>query len=208
LRRHPRDVVFIPVSIFFGFAHGFIKIIALFTWNVVGLASDFSWYFQINNTYTQTSWGSRPDGDINDSERMTPRVGPEEDMMTPLSRTESQIRYGDEKRRSNFEEKDIIDSGYGSEKSIWSLPEENPCMRRRSFISHWGITALLAFVIRSYVAALGAASSPLASFSFLMILHSLPLEMDQKCLIAFTFKKLTARASIKLGEKILHFTAE
>jgi len=49
---------------------------------------------------------------------MTPRVGPEEDMMTPLSRTESQIRYKDEKRRSNFEEKDIIDSGYGSEKSI------------------------------------------------------------------------------------------
>jgi hypothetical protein len=35
LRRNPRDIVYLPVSIFFGFAHGFIKIIALFTWNVV-----------------------------------------------------------------------------------------------------------------------------------------------------------------------------
>lgn len=34
-RRNPRDIVYLPVSIFFGFAHGIIKLIALFTWNVV-----------------------------------------------------------------------------------------------------------------------------------------------------------------------------
>jgi hypothetical protein len=35
-RRNPWDIVYLPVSIFFGFAHGIIKLIALFTWNVVG----------------------------------------------------------------------------------------------------------------------------------------------------------------------------
>jgi hypothetical protein len=34
-RRNPWDIMFLLVSIFFGFAHGIIKVIALFTWNVV-----------------------------------------------------------------------------------------------------------------------------------------------------------------------------
>jgi hypothetical protein len=34
-RRNPWDIMYLPVSIFFGFAHGIIKLIALFTWNVV-----------------------------------------------------------------------------------------------------------------------------------------------------------------------------
>lgn len=35
-RRNPWDIMYLPLSIFFGFAHGIIKLIALFTWNVVG----------------------------------------------------------------------------------------------------------------------------------------------------------------------------
>lgn len=34
-RRNPRDVVFLPVSILFGYFHGFIKLYALFTLNMV-----------------------------------------------------------------------------------------------------------------------------------------------------------------------------
>jgi hypothetical protein len=37
LRRHPADIVFIPVSMVFGFCHGFIKMLALWTWNEVSL---------------------------------------------------------------------------------------------------------------------------------------------------------------------------
>lgn len=39
IRRNPWDIVFIPVSIAFGFLHGFIKIYALWTWNVVSRVS-------------------------------------------------------------------------------------------------------------------------------------------------------------------------
>lgn len=77
LTRHPSDIVFIPVSIIFGFLHGFIKIYALYTWNV-------------------TSWGNRPDGDINDSERMTPQVLPAEVMINPKAVLKGLIRYKDE----------------------------------------------------------------------------------------------------------------
>lgn len=51
-RRHPRDALFLPVSILFGYLHGFIKLYALCTLNM-------------------TSWGSRADGDANDEQRLT-----------------------------------------------------------------------------------------------------------------------------------------
>jgi hypothetical protein len=38
-RRNPCDIIFLPVSIVFGFAHGIIKVIALFTWSVVSRGS-------------------------------------------------------------------------------------------------------------------------------------------------------------------------
>jgi hypothetical protein len=34
-RRNPRDLIFLPVSIVFGYFHGFIKLYALFTLNMV-----------------------------------------------------------------------------------------------------------------------------------------------------------------------------
>ncbi|KAK9779723.1 putative Nucleotide-diphospho-sugar transferase [Seiridium cardinale] len=66
-RRHPSDLVFLPVSILFGYYHGFVKLYALFTLN-------------------QTSWGSRPDGDLNDALRMSPRPMPNESIITPTAR--------------------------------------------------------------------------------------------------------------------------
>lgn len=61
----------------FGLLHGFIKIYALFTWNV-------------------TSWGSRPDADIDDNERMTPAALPSEVMQTPSKEKKGLPRYDDE----------------------------------------------------------------------------------------------------------------
>jgi hypothetical protein len=40
-RRHPNDIVFLPISIVFGYFHGFIKLYTLFTLNVVGLPDFF-----------------------------------------------------------------------------------------------------------------------------------------------------------------------
>jgi len=76
-RRNPSNIVFLPVSILFGFCHGIIKLTALWTWNV-------------------TSWGNRPDGDIDDSERMSPRVLPAEVMANPTASSKVLIRYTDE----------------------------------------------------------------------------------------------------------------
>ena len=38
-RRNPRDVVFLPVSIVFGYFHGFIRLYSLFTLNMVSHSS-------------------------------------------------------------------------------------------------------------------------------------------------------------------------
>ncbi|OAA46961.1 hypothetical protein NOR_02597 [Metarhizium rileyi] len=51
-RRNPSDVLFLPVSIVFGYFHGLIKLYALLTLNM-------------------TSWGSRADGDTDDEQRLT-----------------------------------------------------------------------------------------------------------------------------------------
>ncbi|GAP84281.1 putative glycosyltransferase family 2 [Rosellinia necatrix] len=63
-RRQPSDIIFLPVSILFGYFHGFIKLYALFTLNM-------------------TSWGSRPDGDANDAHRMTRRPRRSDSIATP-----------------------------------------------------------------------------------------------------------------------------
>ncbi|TLS27846.1 hypothetical protein PpBr36_00686 [Pyricularia pennisetigena] len=52
-RRHPADIMFLPVSIVFGYFHGLIKIYAGLTLNM-------------------TSWGSRTDGDTDDAHRLAP----------------------------------------------------------------------------------------------------------------------------------------
>ncbi|KFY15786.1 hypothetical protein V491_05560 [Pseudogymnoascus sp. VKM F-3775] len=77
LRRHPSDIIYVPVSVVFGFFHGFIKLKALWTWN-------------------ETSWGNRPDGDIDNSERMAPTAVPADVMINPMPGTQSLVRYKDE----------------------------------------------------------------------------------------------------------------
>jgi hypothetical protein len=41
-RKNPKDIVFLPVSILFGYFHGLIKLWALFTLKEVSLCEDFS----------------------------------------------------------------------------------------------------------------------------------------------------------------------
>ncbi|KAI0853491.1 glycosyltransferase family 2 protein [Daldinia vernicosa] len=66
-RRNPADIIFLPVSIIFGYFHGLIKLYALITLNM-------------------TSWGSRPDGDANDALRMSPRPRRSNSIATPSPR--------------------------------------------------------------------------------------------------------------------------
>ncbi|KAM6485442.1 glycosyltransferase family 2 protein [Trichoderma sp. SZMC 28011] len=73
LLRNPSDVVFVPISIVFGYFHGLIKLYALFTLNM-------------------TSWGSRADGDANDAQRLAPAPRPSKVLTTPPGAT-SLIRY-------------------------------------------------------------------------------------------------------------------
>ncbi|EJT68880.1 hypothetical protein GGTG_13544 [Gaeumannomyces tritici R3-111a-1] len=55
-KRNPKDLVFLPLSIAFGYFHGLIKLHALFTLNV-------------------TTWGSRENADDNDNLRLAPIPG-------------------------------------------------------------------------------------------------------------------------------------
>ncbi|KAK4462070.1 glycosyltransferase like family 2-domain-containing protein [Cladorrhinum samala] len=63
-RKNPVDIVFLPVSILFGYFHGFIKLHALFT-------------------LKETSWGSREDGDVNNTFRLQEKPPRSESMATP-----------------------------------------------------------------------------------------------------------------------------
>ncbi|KAI1353373.1 glycosyltransferase family 2 protein [Xylaria sp. FL0043] len=79
-RRQPSDIIFLPVSILFGYFHGLIKLYALFTLNM-------------------TSWGSRPDGDANDASRMVPRPPQSDSIVTPLPRSDDLERVINHKMR-------------------------------------------------------------------------------------------------------------
>ncbi|KAF5009469.1 hypothetical protein FDECE_4314 [Fusarium decemcellulare] len=71
--RNPSDVIFLPVSIVFGYFHGLVKLYALVTLNM-------------------TSWGSRADGDTNDEQRLAPAPQPSIVLKTPPGKG-SLIRY-------------------------------------------------------------------------------------------------------------------
>ncbi|KAH7389177.1 nucleotide-diphospho-sugar transferase [Cadophora sp. MPI-SDFR-AT-0126] len=77
-RREPFDIIFLPLSVMFGYFHGFIKIYA-------GI------------THRMTSWGSREDGDTNDSERMSPRGRRSESITLPPGNHPGLVRYNDGK---------------------------------------------------------------------------------------------------------------
>lgn len=66
-RRHPADIIFLPVSIIFGYFHGLIKLYALFSLNM-------------------TSWGSRADGDTDDAHRLAPGPVRSSSLATPTSK--------------------------------------------------------------------------------------------------------------------------
>lgn len=63
-RRNPADLVFLPVSILFGYFHGLIKLHALFT-------------------LKETSWGSREDGDEHNTYRLQEKPRRSQSMTTP-----------------------------------------------------------------------------------------------------------------------------
>ena len=71
--RNPSDILFLPVSVVFGYFHGLIKLYALITLNM-------------------TSWGSRADGDANDEQRLAPAPQPSIVLKTPPGKG-SLIRY-------------------------------------------------------------------------------------------------------------------
>ncbi|KAF4592055.1 hypothetical protein GQ602_002354 [Ophiocordyceps camponoti-floridani] len=74
-RRHPVDIIFLPVSIAFGYFHGLIKLYALLTLNM-------------------TSWGSRADGDADNDKRLV-NLLPRADVLQNPDGT-ALVRYNDE----------------------------------------------------------------------------------------------------------------
>ncbi|OIW23948.1 hypothetical protein CONLIGDRAFT_585403 [Coniochaeta ligniaria NRRL 30616] len=82
--RNPCDVMFLPVSILFGYFHGLIKLYALFTLKM-------------------TSWGSRADGDEHNNFRLQERPkrsmsmalpsGPSQDLLGPASFRRSTLSH-------------------------------------------------------------------------------------------------------------------
>lgn len=76
--RNPSDIMFLPVSILFGYFHGFIKLYALFTLKM-------------------TSWGSRADGDEHDKQRLT-RPQRSVSMTTPPGKGLELVRYKTHRR--------------------------------------------------------------------------------------------------------------
>ncbi|RYP19226.1 hypothetical protein DL767_009694 [Monosporascus sp. MG133] len=80
-RRHPSDIVYLPVSVIFGYFHGLIKLYALMTLNM-------------------TSWGSRPDGDTNDNQRMSLRPRRSDSIATPRPRSDDLDRLLAHRKRS------------------------------------------------------------------------------------------------------------
>lgn len=75
---------------------------------------------------SQTSWGSRADGDTNDNERMSPRARRSESVTLPPGNHPVLIRYKDDKDFFTVSEKQIdsdVDSGEFSESELDSAPD-------------------------------------------------------------------------------------
>lgn len=102
-RRYPKDIFYLPVSIAFGLYHGFIKLNALYTWNEVSTATVNQLSRKL--THVQTNWGSRPDGDVDNQERMSPVAFKAEVMNNPVRTTKTLIRYTDEATDKDMAEK-------------------------------------------------------------------------------------------------------
>lgn len=66
---------------------------------------------------SQTSWGSRADGDTNDSHRMSPRARRSESITTPPASHPGLIRYNDDKTNT-FPSEKITDSDTPTESDL------------------------------------------------------------------------------------------
>lgn len=91
-RRNPGDIAYLPVSIVFGWFHGFIKLYALVTLNM-------------------TSWGSRPDGDTNDDQRLARQPQRSDSITTPRPRPDDLDRLLALRMRTpaiNASEKEVL----------------------------------------------------------------------------------------------------
>jgi cellulose synthase/poly-beta-1,6-N-acetylglucosamine synthase-like glycosyltransferase len=117
-RRNPGDVMYLPLSIVFGYFHGFIKLYALATLNMVGRYRLVLLVDQTNQG-KQTSWGSRADGDTNDEERLAPAPKPSIVLKTPPGNN-SLIRYNvrQKGRHTQFRDATAID-----EKHAFTAPD-------------------------------------------------------------------------------------
>ena len=91
-RRNPADMVYLPLSIVFGYFHGLIKLYALLTLNMVCNTLPFNLWSRARLTLRQTSWGSRADGDAHDEQRLAPAPQPSVVLKTPPG-TASLIHY-------------------------------------------------------------------------------------------------------------------
>lgn len=91
-KRNPSDILFLPLSIIFGYFHGLIKLYALFTLNM-------------------TSWGSRADGDLDDKARLK-RPQRSLSMSTPNGK-DVLVRYTTQRRMtlpSRYREKPVMNA--------------------------------------------------------------------------------------------------
>ncbi|EPE09587.1 glycosyltransferase family 2 protein [Ophiostoma piceae UAMH 11346] len=72
--RNPSDLKYLPISVVFGYIHGFIKLYALFT-------------------HRMTSWGSREDADTDDNMRLAPRARSSPLLLVPPWLAEAQLPH-------------------------------------------------------------------------------------------------------------------
>lgn len=82
-RKNPSDIVFLPVSIIFGYFHGLIKLYALFTLKYVSLLLLNHWLVRSELIRKQTCWGSRADGDEHNQFRLQEKPPRNPSMNTP-----------------------------------------------------------------------------------------------------------------------------
>ena len=109
-KRNPTDFAYLPISIIFGYFHGLIKIYALLTLNMVSqqIYSYSTCYLEKYANITKTSWGSRPDGDANDEQRLAPTPQKSIVLKTPPGR-ESLIRYHVRQKGRYNQTKEVVD---------------------------------------------------------------------------------------------------
>jgi hypothetical protein len=94
--RNPSDIMFLPVSMLFGYFHGLIKLYALFTLKIVSVSLSRSCRPPPLPELTlciQTSWGSRADGDEHNNFRLQERPKRSLSMTTPQGPQLELIRF-------------------------------------------------------------------------------------------------------------------